>query len=179
MLTDDQLLQIEASMEACDGISHTGDISRKERVKLYADIEVFFKNSAYTLTTSKRGFNIAIECIQLVTIEMLEFEEEIANHGFSIKLMGEEYVYKMSFCCSDRVKSTFMKKVRRLNSLDNKGKKELHLNILGSSMFRSLIPGFTALAIAKKSSSPIQFHCTQLDADKHLITAFAYLDNKT
>ena len=61
MLTDDQLLQIEASMEACDGISHTGDISRKERVKLYADIEVFFKNSAYTLTTVPFGSVTTLE----------------------------------------------------------------------------------------------------------------------
>lgn len=178
MLTDNQFHQIESDLSACKGVTHQGGFNRKERLKLYDHVEDFFKTSAYTLTVSKRGFNISIECIQLISVEMLEFDEELHRHAFEVKQMGEDYVFKMSFCCSDRTKSTFLKKIKRLNSLDKKGKKDLHLNILGSSMFRSLIPGFTVLAISKKSSESIKFHFKDLEEDKHLLTVFASLENK-
>lgn len=179
MLTDEQKEQIESGMASCDGVEHNGVFNRKDRVDLYARVEHFFKHSAYTLTTAKRGFNIAIECIQLISVEMVEFKEELSKHIFAVRLMGEDYTFKMSFCCSDRVKSTFLKKVKRLNSLDGRGKKDLHLNILGSSMFRSLIPGFTMLAISKKSTGAIEFHFEQIAPNKHLMTIYAHLGNKS
>lgn len=178
MLSDDQKQQIDSDLDSCSGIEHVGGFNRQQRVDLYDKIEEFFKNSAYTLTTAKRGFNISIECIQLVSVEMLEYKKEINQHSFTVKLMGENYVFKMTFCCSERTKSTFLKKVRRLNSLDHKGKKDLHLNILGSSMFRSLIPGFTVLAISKKTSEPIEFHFEDLGNEQHLMTIYAHLQNK-
>ncbi|MGB0522443.1 MAG: hypothetical protein ACPGJS_05760 [Flammeovirgaceae bacterium] len=178
MLSDEQKEQIESEMASCDGVEHDGNFDRRQRVELYNQVEDFFKTSAYTLTTAKRGFNISIECIQLISVEMVEFKEELDKHQFAVKLLGEDYTFKMSFCSSERVKSTFLKKIKRLNSLDGRGKKELHLNILGSSMFRSLIPGFTVLAISKKSSEPIQLHIEDLSPNKSLITIFAHLENK-
>jgi len=178
MLTDDQLEQLETDYAACRGIAHDGTFDRKERLVLYHQIEDFFKTSAYTLTIAKRGFNIAIECIQLISVEMVEFQEDLEKHSFAVRQMGEHYVYKMVFCCSESVKSTFLKKIKRLNALDKRGKKDLHLNILGSSMFRTLIPGFTILAISKKTSEPIQFHINQLENGKYLVTIFAKLENQ-
>lgn len=178
MLTDDQLDQLEADLSACKGVMHQGGFTRQERLSLYDEVEAFFKTSAYTLTTAKRGFNISVECIQLTFVEMLEFEEELNHHRFTVKQTGQDYIFKMTFCCSDRVKNTFLKKVKRLNSLDPKGKKDLHLNILGSSMFRSLIPGFTVLTISKKSSDAIRFHFQDLTENKNKMTIFATLKNE-
>jgi len=178
MLTDNQLSQLESDLSACKGVVHQGLLDNQKQLTLYSQVEDFFKTSAYTLTTSKRGFNISIECIQLAFVEMLEFEEELGYHGFAVKQIGQDYMFKMAFCCSDQVKNTFMEKIKRLNSLDEQEKKDMHLNILGSSTFRSLIPGFTVLAISKKSSDAVRFHFTPLPKHKHLMTVFATLKNE-